>query len=52
MIREINDYGFCWQRSFHDRIIRNEQEYWKIKKYIQNNPKMWSRDRNIKGILM
>jgi len=35
-----------WQRSFYDRIIRNEKEYIKIKEYIKNNPKMWGRDRN------
>ena len=38
-----------WQRSFHDRIIRNENEYLKIKEYIKNNPKMWGRDRNNSG---
>jgi REP element-mobilizing transposase RayT len=30
---------FRWQKRFHDRIIRNEKEYWVIKKYIQDNPK-------------
>jgi len=27
-----------WQKSFHDRIIRNEKEYWQITEYINNNP--------------
>ena len=35
-----------WQRNYYDRIIRNENEYLKIKEYIKNNPKMWDRDRN------
>lgn len=39
-------YCFIWQRSFFDRIIRNEKEYLRIKEYIKNNPKMWDRDRN------
>ncbi len=26
-----------WQKSFFEHIIRNEKEYVKIKKYIQNN---------------
>ena len=35
-----------WQPRFHDRIIRNEKEYWAIKQYIKNNPKNWKKDRN------
>jgi len=27
-----------WQRSYHDRIIRNEEEYQRIWKYIDENP--------------
>lgn len=27
-----------WQRNFYERIIRNEQEYFKICNYIKNNP--------------
>ncbi len=29
---------FHWQRSFYDRIIRNEREFYFIRKYIQENP--------------
>ena len=36
---------FKWQRSFHDHIIRNEQSYWNILNYIENNPKNWRNDR-------
>jgi REP element-mobilizing transposase RayT len=39
------DNEFGWQERFHDHIIRNESEYQKIRKYILNNPKNWSRDR-------
>lgn len=35
-----------WQKSFYDRIIRNEIEYEKIREYIRMNPEMWERDRN------
>jgi len=35
-----------WQRNYYERIIRNEEEYLKIKKYIKSNPMMWERDRN------
>ena len=27
-----------WQRSFYDRIIRNEKELYNIRKYIEQNP--------------
>jgi putative transposase len=27
-----------WQRGYYDRIIRNEVELDKIRKYIRNNP--------------
>jgi REP element-mobilizing transposase RayT len=35
-----------WQKSFHDRIIRNEHELERIQKYIQNNPFRWEEDRD------
>ena len=31
-------HGFKWQRSFHDRIIRDENELSRIRDYIRNNP--------------
>jgi REP element-mobilizing transposase RayT len=37
---------FRWQRSFHDRIIRNRREYWNIYRYIKNNPVNWGNDDN------
>jgi putative transposase len=35
---------FEWQGRFHDHVIRNEIEYFKIKRYIRNNPKNWKND--------
>jgi hypothetical protein len=29
---------FRWQKSFHDRIIRNERELSAAREYIINNP--------------
>ena len=38
-------FGFpIWQRSFYDRIIRNESEYHKIREYIESNPDKWEYD--------
>ena len=36
--------GKVWQRSFHDHVIRGEQDYLKIWEYIENNPKQWELD--------
>jgi hypothetical protein len=33
-----------WQRSFHERIIRNEAEYQRIWQYVDNNPARWAED--------
>jgi len=33
-----------WQERFHDHIIRNESEYYRIEEYIINNPKKWKED--------
>ena len=40
-----NKILFDWQSLFHDHIIRNDNELFKIKRYIQNNVKNWNRDR-------
>ncbi len=40
--KEINLSLF--QRSYHDHIIRNEQEYQKIWTYIDENPINWEND--------
>ena len=42
-------YSFCgklWQRSYYDRIIRNETELNKTRIYISNNPNEWDTDEN------
>jgi len=33
--------GKIWQRNYHDRIIRNDQSYHRISKYIIDNPAKW-----------
>lgn len=30
-----------WQRNYYERIVRNEEEYLRIEKYIKNNPEKW-----------
>jgi len=33
-----------WQSSYHDHIIRNDQDYQKIWEYISGNPSKWLED--------
>jgi Transposase and inactivated derivatives len=33
-----------WQKSFHDHIIRNEEDYLSIWQYIDDNPTKWDDD--------
>lgn len=37
--------GFSlWQKSFHDHVIRNQDDYLRIAQYIENNPGQWQLD--------
>ena len=36
--------GEIWQRSFHDHIIRSQQDYDAIWNYIEGNPMNWDKD--------
>ncbi len=36
---------FQWQKSYHDRIIRNDSELNRIREYINNNPVNWETDQ-------
>jgi REP element-mobilizing transposase RayT len=38
---------FKWQRSFYDRIIRNEKELYNIRTYIQQNPLKWDIEKSL-----
>lgn len=50
-IKSINpELNFNWQRSFYDRIIRNEKELFYIRKYIQQNPFKWDLKKNIENM--
>lgn len=40
--RDIGEKIF--QRSYHDHVIRGEQDYQKIWKYIDTNPARWKQD--------
>lgn len=40
------DNNFQWQPRYYEHIIRNEQDYARIKDYIANNPINWQNDKN------
>ena len=40
-----HDIEFAWQTRFHDRIIRNQDEYNRIAQYIENNIAKWESDK-------
>ena len=41
--------GFnMWQDTYHDRILRNEDEYQTRWNYIENNPAKWAEDEYYK----
>ena len=38
--------GKVWQRSYYERIVRNERELNAIRRYIRANPARWAEDRD------
>ena len=43
--RVSKEIGFSvWQRSFHDHVIRDKEDYEKIAKYVRENPTRWQYD--------
>ncbi|MBD2721657.1 hypothetical protein IC234_05910 [Hymenobacter sp. BT189] len=36
---------FNWQSRYHDRVVRNDAELWKIQQYIANNPARWKHEQ-------
>lgn len=39
------NYKTLWQKSYHDHIIRNEEDYINIYQYIETNPLKWEDDK-------
>ena len=51
-VKEHNWIPFCkrlWQRNYFDRIIRDESELNRIRKYIVENPFKWQKDEYFSG---
>ncbi|WP_337866381.1 transposase [Ignavibacterium sp.] len=45
-IHKLGIKDFKWQRSFYDRIIRDEKELFYIRQYIEQNPLRWEIEKN------
>jgi REP element-mobilizing transposase RayT len=41
--KELNSTGI-WQRNYYEHIIRNDQDYNRIHRYIETNASNWDRD--------
>jgi putative transposase len=39
-----NEFGFEWQKSFYDHVIRNEKSLDNLRQYIMDNPLKWELD--------
>ena len=44
MVRKRHSFG--WQKSFYDHVIRNDEDLYRVRAYIQNNPLNWELDRD------
>lgn len=44
--KQYADLPFAWQKSFHDHIIRSDDELNRVREYIHTNPANWVRDEN------
>jgi len=45
-LHKLGLIDFKWQRSFYDRIIRDEKELYYIRQYIDQNPLRWEIEKN------
>lgn len=37
--------GDIWQRNYYEHVIRNEQDLYEVRQYIENNPSKWEEDK-------
>ena len=44
ILQKFNRRNPLWHPNYHDHIIRNTDEYLKIRDYINNNPMKWEQD--------
>jgi putative transposase len=48
-VRRNGYINFAWQERFYDHVIRNENDLYRIREYIRNNPRKWILDEEDPG---
>jgi len=43
-IRKTANLSFSWQRNYYDHVIRNDDDFHRIREYIVDNPAQWEFD--------
>lgn len=43
-LAHLTNPSFKWKERYHDHIIRDEVEFYRIEEYIVNNPENWAND--------
>lgn len=43
---QVGSLSIIWQRNYYEHIIRNENDLYNIRKYIELNPLKWELDEN------
>ena len=44
--KKYDDFTFAWHKSFHDKIVRNDEQLNNARQYILDNPMKWELDEN------
>jgi len=44
LIRDSGFHNFAWQRNYYERIVRDEKELNRIRRYVIDNPLQWESD--------
>jgi len=45
LIRQAGQRGFAWQSRYWERVVRNDSELRRIRRYIALNPATWEKAR-------
>lgn len=43
-VRQNGRPDFAWQRNYFEHVVRDEQDLFRIRQYIANNPASWADD--------
>ena len=49
--RQHTNINTVWQRNYYEHIIRNDEEFFRIRQYIINNPTKWKTDKNYENVV-